>query len=131
MKRTILFFAVLISFGTGSFAQETSKPTIDDEVVRHAAIMDIEGMTFEDVVVILKAKSPDNVFSNKYKVKVTVADKYGKKIWKKTLKGMFLYVFEDGQVQIGQESFSQILIQKSSHSDEYIGMIRMSGIPTS
>ena len=35
-----------------------------------------------------------------------------KKIWKKTIKGAFLYVFPSGQVQVGQQNFNQIIIYR-------------------
>ena len=48
---------------------------------------------------------------------------------KKTFRNVFLYVFSDGQVQVGQptgkkKSFNQIIITKSASSDDYVGMIR-------
>ena len=51
-------------------------------------------------------------------------DSKGKKIWKKTLKNVFLYVFSNGQVQVGKRGFDQILIQKSSYTGDFIGKIR-------
>ena len=35
-----------------------------------------------------------------------------KKIWKKTIKGAFLYVFPSWQVQVGQQNFNQIIIYR-------------------
>ena len=40
------------------------------------------------------------------------------------MKNVFLYVFSNGQVQVGKSNFDQILIQKSSYSDDFIGKIR-------
>ncbi len=47
----------------------------------------------------------------------------GVKVWKKTMKNAYLYVFLNGQVQVGQPKFSKILIYKND-SGSYIGKIR-------
>lgn len=124
MKKLILIFALILSCVTNIFAQETAKPLTDTEIVRKVALMDIEGTYYENVVVTLKSTSPNYFISDKYKVKVSVVDSNGKKIWKKTLKGVFLYVFSNGQVQVGKNNFDQIVIQKSSISGNVIGPIR-------
>lgn len=124
MKRLVLFFAFLLSFSIGIFAQESAKPLTDTEVVRRVSIMDIEGKIYENVLVTMKSTSPDYFISDKYKVKITIQDADGKKVWKKTLKNVFLYVFSDGQVQVGKRNFDQILIQKSSYSGDFVGKIR-------
>lgn len=124
MKKFLLLFAVLLTFTVNICAQETAKPLTDQEVVRRVAIMDIEGRTYENVVVSLKSTSPDYFTTDKFKVKVVITDSSGKKIWKKTLKNVFLYVFSSGQVQVGKRGFDQIVIQKSSYSGSFIGKIR-------
>lgn len=124
MKRLLFFFAFLLSFSVGILAQESAKPLTDMEVVRRVAVMDIEGELYENVLVTMKSTSPDYFITDKYKVKVTIQDADGKKIWKKTMKNVFLYVFSNGQVQVGKSNFAQILIQKSSYSDDFIGTIR-------
>ena len=48
----------------------------------------------------------------------------GKSIYKKTLKNVFLYVFSNGQIQVGKKNFDQIVVQKSKSTDENIGIIR-------
>ena len=72
----------------------------------------------------MKSTSPDYFITDKYKVKVTISDSNGKKVWKKTLKNVFLYVFSDGQVQVGKRNFNQIVIQKSSLTGDFFGKIR-------
>ncbi len=71
-----------------------------------------------------KSITPDYFISDKYKVKVKVVDKNGKSIYKKTLKNVFLYVFSNGQIQVGKKNFDQIVVQKSKSTDENIGIIR-------
>ena len=86
--------------------------------------MDIEGKIFYDVVVTMVCNAPDYFITNKYKVKINITDTDGKKVWKKTLKNVFLYVFPNGQVQIGKNNFNQLIITKSDDSDIFIGVIR-------
>jgi len=45
-------------------------------------------------------------------------------VYKKTLKNVFLYVFSNGQIQVGKKNFDQIVVQKSKSTDENIGIIR-------
>ncbi|EXY10359.1 hypothetical protein M101_5006 [Bacteroides fragilis str. 1007-1-F  len=71
-----------------------------------------------------KSITPDYFISDKYKVKVKVVDKNGKSIYKKTLKNVFLYVFSNGQIQVGKKNFDQIVVSKSKETDENIGIIR-------
>ena len=97
----------MLSLALSGFAQEPEsvRPLNDTEVVRRVAIMDIEGQRYDNVVVTMKSTSPDYFITDKYKVKITITDANGKKIWKKTLKNVFLYVFSDGQVQVGKRHF--------------------------
>ena len=126
MKKILLLVAMLLTFTLNVYAQEKEKayPLTDHEVVRRVALIDIEGTTYENVVVSMKSTSPDYFITDAYKVKVVITDSKGKKIWKKTLKNVFLYVFSNGQVQVGKRGFDQILIQKSSYTDDFIGKIR-------
>ena len=132
MKKTLLLFTMLLAFAlnvsaqefnVNVFARKEANPVTDQKVVRKVALIDIEGATYENVVVSMKSTSPDD-FTDKYKVRVVITDSTGKKIWKKTLKNVFLYVFPKGQVQIGKGGFDQIVIQKSSNTDDFIGKIR-------
>ena len=124
MKKTLLLFAMLLAFTSNVFAQEEAKPLMDREVMRRVALIDVEGTTYENVVVSMKSTSPDGIITDKYKVKVVITDSKGKKIWKKTLKNVFLYVFSNGQVQIAQGGFVQIVIDKLSQTDDFVGMVR-------
>lgn len=132
MKKTLLLFAMLLAFtlnvtaqefNVNVFARKEANPVTNQKVVRKVALIDIEGATYENVVVSMKSTSPDD-FTDKYKVRVVITDSQGKKIWKKTLKNVLLYVFPKGQIQIGRGGFDQIVIQKSSNTDDFIGKIR-------
>ena len=96
MKKVLLFLVMLMTYVV-SFAQsndsEKIKPLLDTEIVRKCANLDIEGKYYENVTVTIKSNEPDYVWIDKYKVKVTVTDASGNKVWKKTLNNSFLYVF--------------------------------------
>ena len=126
MKRFVTILFLMLSLALSGFAQEQEsvRPLTDTEVVRRVAVMDIEGLLYDNVVITMKSTSPDYFITDKYKVKVTITDANGKKVWKKTLKNVFLYVFSDGQVQVGKPNFDQILIKKSSLTGDFIGKIR-------
>ena len=124
MKKTLLLFAMLLAFTSNVFAQEEAKPLMDREVMRRVALIDIEGTTYENVVVSMKSASLDDYIKGENKVKVVITDSKGKKIWEKALKNVFLYVFSNGQVQIAQGGFVQIVIDKLSQTDDFVGMVR-------
>ena len=124
MKKTLLLFAMLLAFTSNVFAQEEAKPLMDREVMRRVALIDIEGTTYENVVVSMKSASLDDYIKGENKVEVVITDSKGKKIWEKALKNVFLYVFSNGQVQIAQGGFVQIVIDKLSQTDDFVGMVR-------
>ena len=127
MKKLILFF-VMLAVNIVGFAQnsepEKAKPMTDTEIVRKCAILDVEGKYYDNVTVTIKSNQPDFFFTDKYKVKVTVTDASGSKVWNKTFKNAFLYVFPNGQVQVGKQNFDKLVIAKSSSTGEWIGMVR-------
>lgn len=126
MQKLLLILIMLLT-GSLTFAQneaETAKPLTDMEIVRKIAYLDIEGKIYENVTISLKSTTPDMFISNKYQVKVKAVDSSGKSIYKKTFKNVFLYVFSDGQIQVGKRNFNQIVVQKSTSIGENVGMIR-------
>ena len=126
--RKLILFLIMLTISIVGFAQsnepETAKPMTDTEIVRKCAILDVEGKYYDGVTVTIKSNQPDFVFSDKYKVKVTVTDASGTKVWNKTFKNAFLYVFSSGQIQIGKKNFDQMVISKSSTSGDWIGIVR-------
>ena len=102
--------------------QEESYPSIDTEIARRCSFMDIEGKYYRNCVVTLKSTSPDYIITDKYKVKVLVEDENGKKDYKKTFKNCYLYIFSNGQVQVGLPKFSRIVISRVS--DSWFGKIK-------
>ena len=126
MKKIILMMLFLISCSANIIAQEpeTARPLTDTEVVRRVALLDLEGKYYYDVVMTFKSTTPDYFITDKYKVKVTVKDSDGKNVWKKTLKNVFLYVFSNGQIQVGKSNFNQILVQKGKETGDFFGVVR-------
>ena len=126
--RKLLLFLVMLTINIVSFAQnsepEKAKPMTDTEIVRKCAFLDVEGKYYDNVIVTLKSNQPDLFFTDKYKVKVTVTDASGSKVWNKTFKNAFLYVFSNGQVQVGKPNFHQMIISRADSSSEWIGMVR-------
>ena len=126
MKKIAILITVLFAFCITCWSQdaETSKPSTNTEVVRKVAVMDIEGKFYLNVTVTIKSVSPDYFLTDKYKVKVSITDSDGHKIYKKTFKNSFLYIFSDGQIQVGKPKFNRLFISKSETSGSYIGVIR-------
>ncbi|EHH01688.1 hypothetical protein HMPREF9441_00505 [Paraprevotella clara YIT 11840] len=122
-----VFLITMFLTATFAFAQnepETTKPLTDMEVIRKVAVLDIEGKMYENVTISFKSITPDYFITDKYRVKVKVVDRDGKSIYKKTLKNAFLYVFSNGQIQVGKPNFNQILVTKTELTDDNIGVIR-------
>lgn len=123
MKLRILLILLFLNFTVCLFSQETTKPMTNTEIVRNVSRMDIEGKEYQNVKVTLKSISPDYYLSDKFKVKITIVDMEGKEVWKKTLKNVFLYVFSNGQIQVGKPNFDKVIISKND-SGSYNGKIR-------
>ena len=72
----------------------------------------------------MKSINADYLIFNNDRVKVTIRNKDGKKVWKKTFYNAYMYVFSNGQVQIGKPNFDQMVIFKSMFGNSYNGVIR-------
>lgn len=127
MKKILSIFAMAF-FALAICAQEEEPektlPLTDVAVVRRVDRLDLDGVILRNVEVTLKPVSPDYLINDKYKVKVLVTDFRGKKIWKKTLKGVFLYVFSSGQIQVGKKNFRPLVIWEPTLTDGTTGIIR-------
>lgn len=129
MKKILTLLVLLLSLHTPLLAQngqsEKSVPLHDAEVVRRVLSLDIEGKVYSDVTVFIKSIRPDHFFTDKHKVKVQITDTTNRLIWKKTFKNAYLYVFSNGQVQVGRPKFNQLVIYDSKFSGKYDrGIIR-------
>lgn len=130
IRKTLFVIITFLSIAYTCYAQEqkeheSSRPSTDTEIVRICKSIDIEGTLYDDVTVTLKSISPDYVLNDHYKVKVLVEDENGKKIYKKTFKDCYLYIFSNGQLQVGKPKFNKILIQRGAIFDKlWFGKIR-------
>lgn len=122
-KSFIVFLICILTLP--AFAQdepESAKPLTNAVIMRRNVFLDIEGEYFDDVTITFKSISPDYFFTHTYRVKVKVTDSNKKVIYNKTLKNAFLYVFSDGQIQVGRVNFDQIIIY--NYDGDYCGTIR-------
>lgn len=122
-KSFIVFLICILTLP--AFAQdepESAKPLTNAVIMRRNVFLDIEGEYFDDVTITFKSISPDYFFTHTYRVKVKVTDSNKKVIYNKTLKNAFLYVFSDGQIQVGRVNFDQIIIY--NYDGDYYGTIR-------
>lgn len=122
MKRFILLLMATMTMAF-SFAQdepEKSSPSWDTEIVRRCSNMNIEGERFDNVVITLKSydknSEPFLGIKGGPRVKVTVKNNNGKKVYKKIFKNCYLYIFSDGEVRVGKPKFNQIIIDKIGRS---------------
>lgn len=124
MKKIILLMLLMLPMAVVAQSEEPEKssPSRDTEIVRRCSLLDIEGKYYDNVTVTMKSTSPDYFITDKYKVKVTVQDKNGKKIYKKTFKNCYLYIFSNGQVQVGKPKFNQIVISRAG--ERWFGEIK-------
>lgn len=100
---------------------EKALPLNNTEAVRKVKIVDIDGTTYVNAKIYMTTVS---FVDGTNAVKVSIFDINNKRVWKKTLSGAYLYVFSDGQIQIGQRNFQQVLIYRERDTNSFIGLIR-------
>ena len=101
---------------------EESKPSFNTEILRHCEWLDIEGFIHKDVTVTIKSQNIANINP---RVKVRVKNNNGKVIYKNTLKNDYLYIFSDGQIQVGLPKFSKLIIYPiENERGKWYGKIR-------
>ena len=132
MKHFLFIFLMVFSCQIAVIAQENEekkevesvKPTDNVEIIRKVYALDIEGKIYKNVTVKIKSLSPEVWVSDHYRVKVLVTDSIGKKIYKKTFKDSYLYIFSKGQIQVGKPHFNMIVIDKPLLGESFMGIIR-------
>ena len=115
MKKIFIFMCMMLAFT--SVMAETVEPSKDALVEKTLKSLDINDVTYNDVVVNMQSVSPGFWGSTKYSVKITVLNNAGKKIWKKKLKNVFLYQFSDGQVKVANGDYQPLWIQVSPNGE--------------
>ena len=131
MKKFIVLLIFTLSLNSFAFTQsandepEKALPMKGVELIRKVLHFDIEGEIYTDVEVAIKSNNPDYYFINKHRDKVKVTDSNGKIVWNKTMKNVYLYVFSDGQIQVGRPKFSELVIYSDKRANKYEkGIIR-------
>lgn len=120
----LMLFVSAASFAQKEQSKDGVTPMDDAEILRKVSVMDADGAIFENVDVMIESKNPDFIFNYKYRVKVTVTDKNGNRLWKKTFKNARLYLFPDGQLQVGRPNFYTLVIYKTIIPDNYHCVVR-------
>lgn len=100
---------------------ETVLPTEYKTVLRRVSELSLEGETYDDVEVVMTSSAIEPYLTAP-SVKILVK-KDGKQIYKKRLYNAYLYIFSNGQIQVGKPNFSQLLISPKGDG-VYIGEIR-------
>lgn len=131
MKKYVLLLLAIVTILFFAFAQsepETAEPSYGVEIQRRCAILDIEGKEYENALVELKSNDPDYNFTDKshVNVKATITLPTGeqKVVYKKKIKDSYLFIFRNGQIQVGRPNFDKIVITPSSTKEGiYYGTI--------
>jgi hypothetical protein len=101
---------------------EESKPSFNTEILRHCEWLDVEGFIFKDVTVTIKSLNKTTLDS---RVKIRVKNSKGKVIYKNTFRNDYLYIFSDGQIQVGIPKFNKLIIYPyENEKSKWYGKIR-------
>lgn len=88
------------------------------EIFRH----NIEGFIHKDVTVTIKSLNKTTLDS---RVKIRVKNSKGKVIYKNTFRNDYLYIFSDGQIQVGIPKFNKLIIYPyENEKGKWYGKIR-------
>lgn len=129
MKKILFLFTLILSCQLSLHAQENKvaesvTPTENVEISRKVYLLDIEGKDYHDVTVNIESLSPNPLVSDKYRVKVLVTDSDGKKIYKNKFKDCYLYIFSNGQIQIGKPRLNKVVLGEPIMGKSGYGIIR-------
>ena len=126
MKRILTFILISLLCAFTASAQstvETIKPeNTEKDIVRNVDSIDIEGDFYCDVTVHIKSM-PKSRYVNPYVNVKIVETRTGKTVFSKILKGSYLFLFSDGQIQVGKHNLRQIAISKPGKGSA--GIIRI------
>ena len=126
MKRILTFILISLLGAFTASAQgtvETIKPeTAENDIARDIDSIDIEGDFYCNVTVHIKSIPQSRYVTPSVKVKI-VEKTTGKTVFSKTLKGSYLFLFSDGQIQVGKHNLRQIAISKSGKNSA--GIVRV------
>ena len=113
MKRTFLLLVINMCSIIVAFAQgESVKPTYGINVEREVSEASINGKTYSNVTVELRAADIADYFAEGVRIIVTDTET-GAKIYKKRFSKSRLYAFSDGEIQVGYgNALTQVIIRK-------------------
>ena len=122
--KPLIFCSPLIFVQSDEVKPESVAPMRDIEITRNVSQIDIEGEIFHDVKVEIQSIIEDYPIPFNDTVHVKMSDKQNKIFWRRTWNKVCLYVFSNGQLQIGRPNFNKIVIYKPSLDSKYIGVVR-------
>lgn len=98
---------------------EEVEPLFNVNIYRKCKVLDLDNKTFENVILDIKSTSIDKVY-------ITIKDSNGILVDKIKLKRSYLYIFRDGQIQIGLKNYNKVIIKKIDDPSNWnwIGIIR-------
>ena len=123
MKSRLTLLVVLFNLCLTSFGQEKTSPLTDVTIERFVSMMDIEGKKYENVTVRIKSVSATNSIWGINRVNIKIKSSEGETLWRRTFMDTYLYVFSEGQIQVGKPNFNMIIIYRDDNGI-YTGIIR-------
>ena len=124
MKKILFVFILFATcFTNNLIGQETVKPSWDVKIERKLDCVDIEGIFYDNVIVKIKSISPDYLIYSDNRVKIKITKLNSEVLLKKTLKHSYVWIFSDGQIQIGQPHFCRIALSK--YEGRNYGIVRL------
>lgn len=121
MKK-LLFIAAFLLSAIGTYAQGEVNPSFNVNVEKIVAHFDIEGKGYDNVAASFTSKNTEK----KNTVTIIVVNDKRKKVYKKTISNSFLYVYPNGQIEVGKPDFTQVVVGESNvSSNRWIGKIRI------
>lgn len=125
MKRFLTLLAALFCISI-SVAQESVKPTFGVELERNVSVAEINGETFYDVTVEIKAAELIGFWEG---VKITVRDKNNNKLYKKHFRKSYLYAYSDGTIYIGKgNALTNMKLIQDNYTTNWFMQLKEKGI---
>ena len=107
---------------------ESVTPTLNIGISRQISYANINGNSYDDVEVYIKSFYDFWTGTTPIvKIKVTSIET-GEILYKKRFSNTYLYIFRDGQIQIGRKNLDKIIISKPSFSNRWNMRINEGGI---
>lgn len=129
MKRlSILFLAFMAFLGTYADNEKSSPLEEGTKLERKVNVLDLEGNIYYDVTIFLKATSKAGWVTDIPAVKIRIKDNYGKTIYKKDLKHMYIYTYSGGLVEVKQQHHLIMCIDRPTQDKIIVAELKENGI---